>query len=349
MTADLFGQRFYGARDLAAWHGQGFTDNLEHTAEEAFDLIGSYSVHKLQLQTIITKQDGSHIEVPAYGLVRGPVKDDPKEAYFGTVSGDYNLVTPEEFCKLWDIRTRKAVETMIALKGGKQLVITARLGEYTVKDDAVRSYIQAFTMMDGTSASGTLTSDVRIVCANTMAAAMSASQDLTRFIHDRYIMERMGRWLEDVVQRAEAHLPELQQAYTLLANHTLTQANKKRDREILDVLHSAYQTVPEFTPDPLSTDEQNELRSKKREAQVKIIDQRRVMALELFKGEGRGMRSNATWGTMWGLVQSVNELEDWKGGTTGTGLAHSVLFGERAATKARALTSALAVATGSDA
>lgn len=344
MPADIFGQSFYGARDLAAWHGQGFTDNLEHSAVEAFDLIGSYSVYKLPLQTVATRADGSHIEVPAFGLIRGPSRHDPKEAYFGTVSDEYRLVTPEEFCRLWDERTRKSVETMMALKNGKQLVITARLGGFAVKDDAIENYIQAFTMMDGSSASGTLTSSVRVVCANTLAAAMSASQDLTRFVHDRFIMERMGRWLEDVIERAEAHLPELQAAYSTLAMHSLMAANKNRDNEIRTVVHAAYPDVPEFVPDPLSTDEQNELRAKKTDQVRKVIDERRYGVLELFKGEGRGMRNDATWGTMWGLVQAVNELEDWKGGTKGAGLAHSVLFGDRAATKARALTAALDIA-----
>lgn len=344
MTADLFGQRFYGARDKAAWHGQGFTDNLEHSAEEALDLIGTYTVHKLQLQTIITRQDGTHIEVPAYGLVRSPVADDPHEAYFGTVSDGYRLVTPEEFVKLWDERTRKSVETMVALKGGKQLVITARLGRFSIKDDEIENYLQAYTMMDGSSASGTLTSSVRIVCANTVAAAISASQDHQRFIHDTWIMDRMARWLEDVIQRAEAHLPELQQAYDVLASYRLTRDRAESPTEIMSVLHAAYPDVPEYTPDPLMTDEVNQVRAKQRDLAVKAIDARRLGALDLFKGEGRGMRNAATWGTMWGLVQSVNELEDWKKGAGGTGLAHSVLFGDRAATKTRAMTRALEIA-----
>src|SRR5215468_6870095 len=102
MTAGNFGERFYGARDIPAWWGGGKVDNLEHTAVDAFHMIGAYNVHKLQLQTIITRQDGSHIETPAYGIVRAPTPDDPHDRYFGTVSDAYRLVTPEEFCKMWD-------------------------------------------------------------------------------------------------------------------------------------------------------------------------------------------------------------------------------------------------------
>jgi hypothetical protein len=338
---------FYGARDLPAWHRKGIVDNLQHTALDAFDLIGRYDVDKLQLQTIITKQDGSHIEVPAYGLIRRPMAGDPHEAYFGTVSDQYRLVTPEEFCRMWDERTRKAVETMIALKGGRQFVITSRLGEFAVKDDVIENYLQAYMYMDGSSAAGTLTSNVRMVCANTVAMAISASHDHQRFVHDAFILDRMSRWLEDVIQRAEAHLPELQQAFEVLSEHRLGRSNANAAKEIRSVIHAAYPPVPPFEADPLLTDDMNEARAKKQAAQVKIVDKRRVQVLDLFKGEGRGMRNDATWGTMWGLVQAVNELEDWKGGSGGAGLAHSILFGERAETKARAITQALHIATGS--
>jgi len=346
MTAGNFGERFYGARDLPAWHRHGKTDNLEHTAEDAFEMIGRYSVHKLQLQTIVTRGDGSHIEVPAYGLVRAPTPDDPVERYFGTVSADYFLVDPDMFNSMWDRVTRKPVETMIALHGGRQFVITARLGKFAVKDDEIENYLQAYTYMDGSSAAGTLTSSVRMVCANTVAMAISASQDHQRFVHDQWIMDRMARWLEDVIQRAEANLPELQEAYTTLAGYSLGRTNDNRVKDIRDVIHSAYPAVPEFVADPLMPNEVNESRAKKQAAQVKIVDQRRVQVLDLFKGEGRGMRNAATWGTMWGLVQAVNELEDWKGGSAGAGLAHSILFGERAATKARAMATALEIAGG---
>ena len=39
MPAELFGDRFYGGRGLAAWHNRGFVDSLQHTANEAFDLM----------------------------------------------------------------------------------------------------------------------------------------------------------------------------------------------------------------------------------------------------------------------------------------------------------------------
>ena len=346
MPAELFGDRFYGGRGQGAWHNRGFVDDLEHTAADALMLVGYYDVLKLQLQTIVKRQDGTHIEVPYYALVRTPTSDDPTERVFGTVSGDYNLVNPQSFVNLWDERVRRAVETLLALKDGKMLVVTSRLPKFDVHGDEIENYVMAWSMMDGSTASGTSTQSMRVVCKNTFDAALSQSRNKASFVHDQWILQRMGRWLEDVVERAEAALPALQEAYEVLANHRLTRDRPDSVREVKHVLSTAYPALPAFQADPLFTREQNEEREKRRLNEIRIVDERRVQAFELFKGSGTGMNTRAAQGTLWGLYQSVVELEDWKGGSKGDGLAHSVLFGERADTKARAFGAAMAVASG---
>jgi len=346
MPAELFGDRFYGGRGLAAWHNRGFVDDLQHTANEAFDLIGRFDVMKLQLETIVTRGDGTHIEVPYYGLVRTPTSDDPTERVFGTVSEDYRLVTPQEFVDLCDQRTRRHVETMMALKDGKQLVVTFKLPAFNVRGDEIDNFLMAWSMMDGSTASGANTSSVRVVCHNTFQASLGASIQRAAFNHDQWILQRMGRWLEDVVERAEAKLPELQEAYDVMAAYRLTRDRPESPQEIRHVIRTAYPSLPAYVPDPTLSDEVNHERTKRRDGEIRVTDERRVQALELFKGAGTGMRNAATWGTAWGLYQAVVELEDWKGGSKGDGLAHSVLFGERAATKTRAFEASMAIATG---
>ena len=204
----------------------------------------------------------------------------------------------------------------------------------------------AWSMMDGSTASGTSTQSVRVVCKNTFDAALASSRNKASFVHDQWIMQRMGRWLEDVVERAEAQLPALQEAYNILAAHSLTKARPDSPKEIKHVLQTAYPALSQYEADPLLDKEINEERAKRRASEIRVVDERRVQAFELFKGAGTGMRSKAAWGTAWGLYQAVVELEDWKGGSKGDGLAHSVLFGERADTKVRAFNASMAIATG---
>src|SRR5262245_20602986 len=297
MPADLFGDRFYGGRGKAAWHNRGFVDDLEHTAGEAFDLIGHYNVLKLPLQTIAKRQDGTHIEVPAFGLIRGPVPEDPKEAYFGTVSGDYRLVTPQEQVDLWDERVRRPVETMLALKDGKQFVITAKLPKFDVRGDEIENFVMLWNMMDGGTASGANTSSVRTVCSNTFAASLQASTQKARFVHDQWILSRMGRWMEDAVSLAESRLPELAEAYDAMAAYALTKVRPEAPREVRYVLRQAYPQLPEYVVDPVRSMEANNERAKRRDAERRIVDERRVQAFELFKGAGTGMKNRATYGT----------------------------------------------------
>jgi hypothetical protein len=346
VSADIFGDRFYGGRNQAAWHQRGFVDDVEHTAVDAFSLIGQYNVMKLPLQTIATRKDGTHITVPAFGLIRGPVPEDPKEAYFGTVSDDYRLVTPQEIVDLWDDRVRKSVETMMALKDGKQFIITSKLPAFNIRGDEIENYLMVWNMMDGGTASGANINGVRVVCRNTFEASIATAKQQARFIHDQYILQRMGRWMEDVVQRAEASLPELAEAYDAMAAYSLTRARPESPREIKHVLQSTYPSLARVDEDPLLTVEQNAERIKRRDQEIRVTDERRLQAFELFKGAGTGMKNRASWGTAWGLYQGIVELEDWKGGSKGSGLAHSVLFGERAETKARAFNATMAIVQG---
>lgn len=346
MADRIMGQRFYGARNKAGWHMKGFTDDLEHTASEAFDLIGHYNVMKLPLQTVATRQDGTHVPTPYFGLVRGPVPEDPQEQVFGVVSDDYRLVTPQDVVDLWDDRIRKPVETMMALKDGRVFVVTCRLPKFDVRGDEIENYLSLYNYMDGSTASGANLSPVRVVCHNTLTMSIQGSNEKVNFRHDSLILQRMGGWMEDAVQRAEARLPEIQQAFDALAAYSLTRTRPESPREIKHVLTAAYPSMPRYEADPLLTDEQNEERTKRREQEIRVIDQRRVQAFELFKGEGTGMKNVASYGTLWGLYNAVTELEDWKGGSKGAALSHSILFGERADTKSRAFDACLAVASG---
>lgn len=346
MPAELFGDKFYGGRGLAAWHNRGFVDDLEHTANEAFDLIGRYTVMKLPLQTTATRQDGTHIQTPAFGLIRPPAGTDHAEAYFGTVSEQYRLVTPEDMVNLWDERVRRPVETMLALKDGKQFVITAKLPSFSIRGDDVDNFLMTWAMMDGGTASGANTSSVRVVCSNTFAASVQSSNQQARFVHDSWIMQRMARWMEDVVHVAEAKLPELAEAYDAMAAYGFTRANPNAGKEVKHILQATYPQLPAYTVDPLMSEEQNKEREKRRLSEIRIIDERRVQALELFKGAGTGIDSRAAYGTAWGLYQAVVELEDWKGGSKGNQLAQSVLFGERAETKTRAFDATMQVVAG---
>jgi hypothetical protein len=348
LAAELLDDLFFSERAEPAWHSimkSGIDPTRTYTAIEVLDVLGGPNYVKLPLQTIATKQDGAHIMVPAYAIIRTPYGTNKTEATMGIVREGYNLVTPEQVAQMWDDRTGKAVETAAYLREGKLFLLTAKLNPVDVVGDTVQMYLGLHTWMDGLTASTALTSGVREVCMNTVALAHQSAKQMVRFNHDRWILDRMGRWMADVIDNAEHGLPALAEAMRALADYRL----QSPKAEVLHVLTSAYPTPNKPEQDPTWSKEYTELRMKKWDQEARLITDRRQAALELFKGRGTGMDSKAAAGTAWGLYNAVVEVEDWRGGARGNDAdarAAAVLVGERAEAKSRAWTASVDVARG---
>jgi hypothetical protein len=317
-------------------------EDRDYTAAEAYAHIGKLSVRKVPLVTRGKTQAGEQLVSPYYGILRAPIPEDPEPRWFGQVSEDYVLVSLDEVVALYDEHVRRPVQTMMHLRDGKLSVISSRLDGFTVRGEDVENYIMIGNWLDGANASTAHVSSVTPVCWNTWQLAGQKAVESYRFVHDQYITHRMGEWFAGVIARAEQKLPEMADAMEIMADYRLTQPAA----EVKHVLSTAYPYPVMPKHDPLAPPEYNDERQKKYEADMKTADSRRVTAFDLFKGDGTGMRTKARLGTAWGLYNSVIEVEDYRKGSSGDQLAASVLFGDRAATKARAFIAALDVATG---
>jgi len=339
---------FFADRAEPAWHGimkAGIDPARQYTAREVLDVLGGPSYLKLPLQTIAERQDGTHIQVPAYAIIRTPYGTNKTDATMGIVREGYNLVTPDQVAQMWDDRTGKHVETAAYLREGKLFLLTAKLNPIDVIGDRVDMYLALHTWMDGLTASTALTSGIREVCMNTVLMAHQAAKQMIRFNHDKWILDRMGRWMANVIDEAEHGLPALAEAMNALASYRL----QSPKAEVLHVLTAAYPTPARFEQDPTWSKEYLELREKKWNQEARLITDRRTAALELFRGRGTGMDSVAAAGTAWGLYNAVVEVEDWRGGARGNDAdarASAILVGERAEAKGRAWTASVEVAQG---
>ena len=348
MAAEVLDDLFFADRLEPAWHSilkAGLDADRRYTATEVLAALGGPSYMKLPLETIAVRQDGSHIEVPAFAIVRTPFGAHKEEALMGLVKGDYHLVTPEDAAQMWEDRVGKHIETAAFLRDGKLFMMGCRLDPIDVRGDTMRIYLNMHVWMDGLTASTAITSPVREVCMNTVEMAHRMAKQSARFVHDRWITERMGRWMADVIDVAEHGIPALQQAMNLLADYRLTNPRQ----EVLHVLTSAYPTPVRPEVDAYAGKDYAELREKKWQQEARLVTDRRTAALELFKGRGRGMDSKAAAGTAWGLYNAVVEVEDWRGGGKGPvtdARAAAVLVGERAEAKGRAFAAAMDVAEG---
>lgn len=178
-----------------AWHRLGTSVGHTMTAHEAITHahLAGWNVRKMPLvipQEPTITPDGvttpPPIPVPdAFATVR----DNPIIAgqvdYLGTVGTKYEPVQNEQSCAILDALTDESgahFETAGALRGGRETFVTMRLPKSMAltgtagQTDRSDWYLAALNSHDGRSSFRLLLTSVRIVCANTQAAAIAGAK-----------------------------------------------------------------------------------------------------------------------------------------------------------------------------
>jgi len=186
---------FFSVKEKA-WHGLGQVVEQYPTSKEAIIYAGlDYEVEKVPLQTAdsgisIAEQgtlvDYSGIPVPqAFATIRTDNKFP-----LGVVGKDYHVVQNRDAFAFFDtiVSEGKGVlyETAGALGNGERIFITAKLPD-TIRvgngDDLTEQYIFLTTSHDGSGSITAAFTPVRIVCQNTLNAALSSMSNIVRIKH----------------------------------------------------------------------------------------------------------------------------------------------------------------------
>lgn len=328
MAHNLFNERFYSLR-APAWHSLGQIGQEEQTAVEIFNSMSPYIV---TLEPVFTEVNGMKLQLPNNVITRHPVPDDPSYRSFGIVGADYTIVDPLRTCEIWDESTERYVETLGVLGQGESLFISTKLPSFEVKSskggagDDVESYLLLHSPY-GDGAIDIRVTPIRVVCQNTLIASKSASTEQFRIIHDRNVEHRLSMWMNGIVQRAEGKSQALQDAFNLMASTAID------DEAAEDALKRIYidPKKPAYVPDKSVM----ERREKAYEAAVKWNVGWRESVMEDWQGQGMGMESDVTKGTVWGLYNAVVEIEDYRPTMKNKedSRAYNALFGDRAQRK----------------
>lgn len=324
MAHEIFGNRFASFR-MPAWHKLGTVYQEPVTAAAAYSAMGEITVESMPLQI----PGMPEIVIGDRAIIRRPTADDPNTALLGIVGPEYNLITPADTVRLWDDNVGKTIETLGILRNGAWMFITAELPTLDVKGDEVRNYFMFINAMDGTRSATLQNSPVRTVCMNTLVAAEQAATEVYRLPHSADVQERLGRWMRELVSKAERNSAVLRDAFNILA------AASPASKQVQDVLAHAY-PVPS-KPRAAAADSEQQARVERWEAQVKRHNARRDAIKDLFEGSMTGYEVPAAKGTYWGLYNAVVEAEDYRrGGRSEENVAYEAMFGERAERKERA-------------
>lgn len=170
---------FASARE-DAWHKLGVTLDQTFNAETALEKahLANWNVRKTEIKAF---ENGNEIAIPnRFATVyTNPVTK--KTQYLGVVGSSYTPIQNEAHVSLLDAIVDESgahFETAGSLREGRETFISMKLPS-TMRvggNDPVDLYLVAFNSHDGTSSFRFAVTPVRVVCANTQAAALAAAK-----------------------------------------------------------------------------------------------------------------------------------------------------------------------------
>jgi phage/plasmid-like protein (TIGR03299 family) len=190
---------FFSVKEKA-WHGLGQIVSDYPTSAEALKFAGlDFTVVKRKLFTYDNENSFGNsdiiipkIEVPNYFAT---VRTDTEQA-LGVVGKDYEVVQNMDAFSFFDaIVGGEGIqyETAGALGKGERIFITAKLPDYIKvgSDDLIEKYLFLTTSHDGFGSITAAFTPVRIVCANTLNAAMHNHTNSVKIRHTANAKERL--------------------------------------------------------------------------------------------------------------------------------------------------------------
>ena len=169
----------------AAWHGLGTVTEGTLPAREAFETADAlFTVEKRELQLPTHVEDtnvdgylpGRVVYQPSgtFGVVRTDT-----QALLGVVSKQYEIVQNDSLLRMAEfIREEVDMDCVIVLSDGAKVCFTATLrGAETdiVPGDTVKRRIVGYLGHDGKTGCGAKFTNIRVVCQNTLTAALGES------------------------------------------------------------------------------------------------------------------------------------------------------------------------------
>jgi phage/plasmid-like protein (TIGR03299 family) len=245
---------FFSVKEKA-WHGLGQIISSYPTSEEAIIQAGlNYEVEKRPLFTYDTENNklkssrqnsgnnpnsnsgnknagliAPEIEVPDYYAT---VRNDTEQV-LGVVGNDYEVVQNVNAFSFFDaiVASRKDIlyETAGALGKGERIFITAKLPDYIKvgRDDLIEQYLLLTTSHDGLGSISIAFTPVRIVCQNTLNAAMKNSSNTVKIRHTASAAEKL-KSARQILGSSMLQAVELEAVFNRWARVKITDREVKR-------------------------------------------------------------------------------------------------------------------------
>lgn len=191
------GQHSFFSVKEKAWHGLGKMIDHYPTSAEALQFAGlDYGVIKEPVFTTISNCEGKAVDAPQYIKTHfATIRKDTGDV-LGVVGKDYQIVQNLDAFSFFDSIVGGdgiQYETAGALGKGERIFITAKLPSYIKvgKDDLIEQYLFLTTSHDGYGSITAAFTPVRIVCNNTLNAALGNHSNAIKIRHTANAKDRL--------------------------------------------------------------------------------------------------------------------------------------------------------------
>lgn len=227
---------FFSVKEKA-WHGLGQIVEQYPTSSEAIAFAGlDYDVKKMEL---LASVPGSNSDQPSQTVPVGgyfaTMRTDTK-AVLGVVGREYQIVQNRDAFTFFDSIVGGdgiLYETAGALGKGERIFITAKLPGYIQvgPDDFIEKYLFLTTSHDGSGSITAAFTPVRVVCANTLNAAMKNMTNVVKIRHTSNATERL-RTAHKVMGIANRFSDKIGEVFNQWARKPITDPQLKKLIEI---------------------------------------------------------------------------------------------------------------------
>lgn len=291
------GTHSFASHGEIAWHGLGQVVKEAMTAEKCIELANlDYEVALQDNFTCIKggNSDGSDLYIKKEGEF-STVRMDTRIP-LGTVKGRYEVVQNKDAFAFFDAIIDKGeaiFETAGALGEGERIFVTAKLPEdMLVGGEPCNKYIILTNSHDGTSSILAGFTTVRVVCNNTLQAALRGLSNKVTIEHRSGAKERLSEAYK-VMGIASKYMAEVEEVFNQMAKTAI--ADEQLKQFIFDVMKPEYKKPDVALPE-----------DKEKEEKISTRFQNQVNAIYSFALSHPTQLSDAARGTVWGAYNSIS-------------------------------------------
>lgn len=280
------GTHSFASHSEVAWHGLGQVVANAMTSEEAIELANlDYEVKKGEVY--FNCGTDSNIEIKGHFAT---YRKDTNE-YLGMVKSRYEIVQNRDAFGFFDaiIDQGEAIfQTAGALGNGERIFLCAKLpDDFRVGNEKIEKYIMLTNSHDGTSSIIAGLTNIRVVCNNTLQAALRGLENKVSIKHKGGAKEKLKE-ASRVMGIASKYSKEVGEIFNRMVDKKMTEGSYRRFFE--EVLKPDYLKV-------VSADEQ-------KEASTRLKNM--VEATTQFALTHPTQTTSETNGTLWGAYNGIS-------------------------------------------